>query len=187
MDNVLIILIVSINMLFIGLDYIGAISSYGVSYKHYRKNGQFYNFSRSSISRSVMEFGRYDMEIAAIQCLLSCGNAAGSPKCVAVNFNTENATCELLSTQPNTTFDLHIISDAKWVLYTEKYLIAQNPAMVTTDGRCGPEFNNRECPIDSIIPRWAHVSPCCSLSGWCGDTEMHCNGIDYRKIYAPTG
>ncbi|CAH1781089.1 unnamed protein product, partial [Owenia fusiformis] len=56
-----------------------------------------------------------------------------------------------------------------------------------TNGSCGPLFDNLECPIDSPIPDWGSgIYPCCSNSGWCGHTEAHCSGIDYRLLYTPT-
>ncbi|CAH1780725.1 unnamed protein product [Owenia fusiformis] len=67
-----------------------------------------------------------------------------------------------------------------------KYKV-QNASIVTTDGRCGPAFNNLECPINSTIPGWGPtVHHCCSRGGWCGNTEAHCSGINYRRLYAPT-
>ncbi|CAH1802130.1 unnamed protein product, partial [Owenia fusiformis] len=70
---------------------------------------------------SVMDRARFDMTLATHQCFSSCQEQT-QPKCVAVNFNTENATCELLSTQPVYLFDPYIIPDEKWALYTEKKL-----------------------------------------------------------------
>ncbi|CAH1798265.1 unnamed protein product [Owenia fusiformis] len=57
----------------------------------------------------------------------------------------------------------------------------QNPSMLSTNGRCGPKFENRECPIDSLVPGWISVTPCCGESGWCGNSPEHCKYIDYRK------
>jgi hypothetical protein len=36
-------------------------------------------------------------------------------------------------------------------------------AIISSDGRCGPSYNNKICPKNAIITQ------CCSIHGWCGD------------------
>ncbi|CAH1798154.1 unnamed protein product [Owenia fusiformis] len=124
------------------------------------------------------------MEMAAVQCLITCGKQTCSPKCVAVNFNTENATCELLSAQPNSTSDPHIIRDDEWVLYTEKRLkVNGGPGTWSAWGACsttcgdGEQTRTRAC--DNPAP--AYGGSQCNSSDLtdtrsCNDAECPVNG-----------
>jgi hypothetical protein len=48
-------------------------------------------------------------------------------------------------------------------------------AVMSTDGRCGADFENKYCGN-------AEEAPCCSRAGWCGFTSVHC-GVDCQSAY----
>ncbi|CAH1794748.1 unnamed protein product, partial [Owenia fusiformis] len=98
----------------------GTFNNVGYSTKYYHKIG--YMYEQSPIATSVMSMAAYDMEIAAVQCLSTCQKEAnlGTKSCIAVNFNTRNGTCQLLSKQPLYKYDTKVKSRALWTLYTEE-------------------------------------------------------------------
>ena len=55
---------------------------------------------------------------------------------------------------------------------SEKFTIVKDGENVSTNGRCGPEFNNTICP----------GKQCCSYSNWCAGTQgTHSAWCYYNK------
>ena len=56
-------------------------------------------------------------------------------------------------------------------------------------GHCGKAYNFATCSIkpeewsaNSTLMRKEN-GPCCSMGGWCGETDGHCGaGVDFREI-----
>ncbi|CAH1775016.1 unnamed protein product [Owenia fusiformis] len=98
----------------------GSFNNSGYSTKYYHEIG--YIYTQPPMKTSVMSMAAYDMEIAAVQCLFTCQkeNSAENLNCVAVNFNSENGTCQLLSNQPVYKYDECVVSDDHWTLYMEE-------------------------------------------------------------------
>ncbi|CAH1786254.1 unnamed protein product [Owenia fusiformis] len=95
----------------------------GYSTKYYHQIG--YSYRKSPMKTLVMSMAAYDMEIASVQCLSTCqkeANAGINSSCVAVNFHTENGTCELFHDQPVYRYNKHVIPDDNWTLYMEEAL-----------------------------------------------------------------
>lgn len=59
-------------------------------------------------------------------------------------------------------------------VYHSKLTSASYPRIrrqaLSTDGRCGPNFNNATCDPNSTV----YKGSCCSSAGWCGNTADHC-------------
>ena len=62
---------------------------------------------------------------------------------------------------------------------------------VRTDFKCGVGNNAADGKPAACNPKWPlhegssnapMLAPCCSVSGWCGNSESHCGGVDYRKV-----
>lgn len=62
----------------------------------------------------------------------------------------------------------------KFIKYWRNEEVCVNWEILNT-GRCGPDFNNAGCNPNR--------NPCCSEAGWCGVTDAHCRGKDYRDPY----
>ncbi|KAK6542097.1 hypothetical protein TWF694_007866 [Orbilia ellipsospora] len=59
-------------------------------------------------------------------------------------------------------------SDCTGVAQWDIYCVAGPlPPLTTTNGRCGPQFNDTTCPGSTY-------GPCCSVSGWCGSGYGFC-------------
>ncbi|CAH1791321.1 unnamed protein product, partial [Owenia fusiformis] len=143
-----------------------------ISSRFYRNIGQFYNSPSSIIRISVMDMGRYDMEIAAVQCIASCTTQSPS-NCVAVNFSAKDAACQLLSRQPNLTSNTKIEHDDEWILYTEKRLL--ETYWVDIPGACIAGYNHRK--INSVTT----IDACKKLCE--NEKEFECWSIDYEAEY----
>ncbi|CAH1801573.1 unnamed protein product [Owenia fusiformis] len=89
----------------------------GKSTKFYHTFGCIYEIP--TIRTEEMTLGLQDMEIGILQCLTTCQKSE-QPKCVAVNYNIKDATCQLLAKQPKFKYELRRAKE--WRVYSEKPL-----------------------------------------------------------------
>eukprot|EP00299_Pterocystis_sp_00344_P000425 c10121_g1_i2.p1 GENE.c10121_g1_i2~~c10121_g1_i2.p1 ORF type:complete len:172 (-),score=29.21 c10121_g1_i2:48-563(-) len=64
--------------------------------------------------------------------------------------------------------------------------VFETKCLSSQDLRCGADFPNALGNPAQCDPNGPY--PCCSINGWCGNTEAHClnRGIDYRLFYVPS-